>query len=147
MHIEAELLSILSSIQKKWLARAIAGIIVADKVVDKSEIAYLKEAIGFLENEEEINDLVNQVKGLICPPLGNLEIKHKLAGRLLMNLAQITIVDNKFSRQEAEYLKQIAVKMKVGGKFTQQVLTWVHAVLEVHKLEKELLKQVGNPLF
>lgn len=141
MHIEAELLSTLSSGQKRWLARAIAGVIVVDEVVDKSEIVYLKEAISFLENEKEVSELVAQVKGKVCPPLGNLEIKHKLAGRLLMNLAQITIVDNKFSRQEAEYLKEVGAKMKVQGKFTQEVLTWIHAVLEVHKLEKELLKK------
>ncbi|MBF0279049.1 MAG: TerB family tellurite resistance protein [SAR324 cluster bacterium] len=147
MHIDRDLLAALSSDQKKWLARAITGIIVVDGIVDKSEMEYLKEAIGFLENEEEINDLVSQVKERICPPLGYLEINHRLAARLLMNLAQITIVDGKFSQQEAEYLKEIGAKMKVGGKFVQQVLTWIHTVLEVHKLEKDLLKKADNPLF
>ena len=147
MHIEEELLSQLKSEQKKWLGRAIAGIIVVDGVIDKSEMEYLREAIGFLENEEEINDLLTQVKDRVCPPLGYLEIKHRLAARLLMNLAQITIVDYKFSQKEAEYLKEIGSRMKVEGKFAQQVLTWIHAVLEVNKLKKELLKKADNPLF
>ena len=147
MHIEKELLSELKSEQKKWLGRAIVGIIVVDGIVDKSEMDSLREAIGFLENEEEINDLVNQVKDRICPPLGYLDIKHRLAARLLMNLAQITIVDNKFSQKEAEYLKEIGSRMKVEGKFAQQVLTWIHALLEVNKLKQELLKKADNPLF
>ena len=146
MRIPPETISKLNSDQKKWLGRAIAGIVVVDGIVDKSEVDYIREAIGFLENGDEINDLVGQVKKRVCPPLGHLAIKHGLAARLLMNLAEIAIVDEKLTQKEAEYLKDLGAKMNVEGKFAQQVVKWAHSLLEINKLKKELLRKADNPL-
>ena len=60
----------LSSEDKNWFARAIAGMIVADGRVDKSETVFLKQALGFLEDRsqvEEIMGIVKQENRLKCP--------------------------------------------------------------------------------
>ena len=41
--------------EKIWFARAIAGMIVADGRVDDSELEFLKEAISFLEDRDQVN--------------------------------------------------------------------------------------------
>ena len=41
--------------EKIWFARAIAGMIVADGRVVDSELEFLKEAISFLEDRDQVN--------------------------------------------------------------------------------------------
>ncbi|SVE61977.1 uncharacterized protein METZ01_LOCUS514831, partial [marine metagenome] len=52
----------LSSEDKNWFARAIAGMIVADGRVDKSETVFLKQALGFLEDRSQVEEILGIVK-------------------------------------------------------------------------------------
>ena len=45
-----------------WVVNAIANIVVADGIIEKHEFVALQEAIGLLENKEEINALMDRVK-------------------------------------------------------------------------------------
>ena len=48
--------------EKIWFARAIAGMIVADGRVDDSELEFLKEAISFLEDRDQVNGIMTVVR-------------------------------------------------------------------------------------
>ena len=52
----------LDSEDKNWFARAIAGMVVADGRVDESETAFLKEALGFLEDRSQVEQIMGIVK-------------------------------------------------------------------------------------
>ena len=49
--------------EKIWFARAIAGMIVADGRVDDSELEFLKEAISFLEDRDQVNGIMARSQG------------------------------------------------------------------------------------
>ena len=59
----------LSPEAQKWFARAIAGMINSDGIVDSTELDDLLEAIGLLNDIDEISDLVSMVKNREKPEL------------------------------------------------------------------------------
>ena len=52
----------MSSEEKIWFASSIAGMIVADGRADQTELEFLKEAINFLDNKEEISQIMAIIK-------------------------------------------------------------------------------------
>ena len=64
----------MSTKQKYWFASAIAGMIVADGNTDKKELDFLRDAINFLESKEEIDKIMDIVRGGLSPELDKLDI-------------------------------------------------------------------------
>ena len=77
----------MSSVEKNWFASSIAGMIVADGRADQTELQFLKEAINFLDNKEEINQIMAIVKNGMPPDLSPLDIDSKQAFLMLKYLA------------------------------------------------------------
>lgn len=141
MDINTDFVQTLPPDAKKWLAHAIAGMICADGVVDKSEMEYLREAINFLENVDEINVLVEIVKKKEKPVLQILKIDRKPAFQLLSHLARLSIVDGHLSQPEVEFLKYAGSRLGFSSDFCLEVGKWVHNYLGVVKMEKTLMSQ------
>ena len=57
----------MSSIEKNWFASSIAGMIVADGRADNTELEFLKEAINFLDNKDEISKITVSYTHLTLP--------------------------------------------------------------------------------
>ena len=49
----------MSAEEKMWFANSIAGMVVADGHADQSEMSFLREAINFLDDKDEINILTS----------------------------------------------------------------------------------------
>jgi len=47
----------MSGEEKTWFANSIAAMVVADGHADKSEMVFLREAINFLDDKDEIDKL------------------------------------------------------------------------------------------
>jgi len=123
----------------KWLAHGIAGIITSDGVVDDVELAFLRSAIGFLKNKHEIERLVEWVKNRELPELKQYrDINRHGAFRLYLILAKAAIVDDRFTKTEAQYLKYAGGKLGFSEKFCVDMLRWTQASMESNKRLKEL---------
>jgi len=48
----------MSAEEKMWFANSIAGMVVADGHADQSEMSFLREAINFMDNKDEIDKLM-----------------------------------------------------------------------------------------
>ena len=93
----------MSSEQKFWFASSIAGMVVADGQAVATELVFLKEAINFLENKEEIDKIMNIVKQGTLPELKPIEIDPKQAFLILKYLAQLMVVDSNLSSHEISF--------------------------------------------
>ena len=93
----------MSSTEKNWFASSIAGMIVADGHADQTELDFLKEAINFLDNKEEISQIMAIIKNGNLPELSPLEIDPKQAFLMLKYLSQLMVADSDLSSKEIEF--------------------------------------------
>ena len=93
----------MSSSEKNWFASSIAGMIVADGHADQTELDFLKEAINFLDNKEEISQIMAIIKNGNLPELSPLEIDPKQAFLMLKYLSQLMVADSDLSSKEIEF--------------------------------------------
>ena len=105
--------------EKIWFARAIAGMIVADGRVDDSELEFLKEAISFLEDRDQVNGIMAVVRQGKTPSLEARKIDPKQSFIILKYLAELMVVDGKMSETEITFF------VYAGGLlgFTSNILT------------------------
>ncbi|MBF0352232.1 MAG: hypothetical protein HQM11_14460 [SAR324 cluster bacterium] len=139
--MDKQLLENLSAEAKTWLAHAIAGMISADGVVDKSEMVFLRDAIGFMENVEDVNALVNMVKAKEKPELQNLKIDRKNAFLIYCELGRLAVVDQKLSVPEVEFLKYAGSKLGFPEMFCNELVKWAYELMSVLKQETQLMYQ------
>ncbi len=93
----------MSAEEKMWFANSIAGMVVADGHADQSEMVFLREAINFLDDKDEIDKLMVIIKNGNPPELAPLEIDPKQAFLMLKYLAQLMVADADLSPKEISY--------------------------------------------
>ncbi len=93
----------MSSEEKKWFAHSIAGMVVADGRTDQSEMKFLREAINFLDDKDEINKLMVIIKDGKAPELSSLDIDPKQAFLMLKYLAQLMVADSDLATKEISF--------------------------------------------
>jgi len=89
--------------EKQWFANSIAGMVVADGHADQSEMVFLREAINFLDDKDEIDKLMVIIKNGNPPELAPLDIDPKQAFLMLKYLAQLMVADADLSPKEISY--------------------------------------------
>ena len=94
-----------------WVVNAIANIVVADGIIEKHEFVALQEAIGLLENKEEIHALMDRVKKKEIIEIKNIRINDELAIKVFFYLAAIAVIDGELKKSEAEMLKKCGLCM------------------------------------
>ncbi|MBF0352501.1 MAG: hypothetical protein HQM11_15830 [SAR324 cluster bacterium] len=123
MHkVDESWLEQLSDDEKTWLAIAMAGLIVSDGVVDASELEYLGSTIAFVKNPDTIKQIIQLVRDRRLPPMKNLNVSGLLAYQMLKTLSVVAVVDKKFSRNEAEFLKIAGNRLGLDPPFIEEVL-------------------------
>ncbi len=132
---------------KRWLANAIAGMITADKSIVQTEVEYLRQAIGFLDNREEANTLMEMVKQKKQPNLHVLRgVERTLAVKILMSLAEVTVTDDKLTKSEVEFFVYAAKKLGFTSAFAQKVMKWAYSYLEAKRHRDSLLLEAESTL-
>lgn len=119
--------------EKQWLAYAIAGMICADGRLDPSEEVYLREAISFLEDREQINDLVTKVKKREIGTLPATQIAGEKAFNMLKHLARISIIDGKMSPSEVRYFNQVGGLLGLPEKILETIVGKARHQLEASR--------------
>ncbi len=131
----------LPEIAKVWSAKAIAGIIVADGVVTNAELQVLRESIGFLQDGNTINEIVNMVKNREKPKLEALKSDRTIATKILMSLVLVALTDDKVTPAEVTYFTYVAGKLGFGKSFAKMVINWGREYIAVNNKKRALIQK------
>ena len=123
----------LSPKDKIWFAQAIAGMVIADGRVDESEIVFLKKAIGFLDDREEIDRLMAIVKQGKPPQLEEAHIDSKQAFSMIKYLLELMIADSRLSPGEIHYFLYTGKLFGYSGEVLVKLWKTARAQLEAIK--------------
>ena len=124
-----------------WVVNAIANIVVADGIIEKHEFVALQEAIGLLENKEEIHALMDRVKKKEIIEIKTIRIIDELAIKVFFYLAAIAVIDGELKKSEAVMLKKCGLSMGLDDDLIRAVIQWTLKQMEINrKLKEDLTK-------
>ena len=127
-----------------WVVNAIANIVVADGIIEKHEFVALQEAIGLLENKEEIHALMDRVKKKEIIEIKTIRIDDELAIKVFFYLAAIAVIDGELKKSEAEMLKKCGLCMGLDDDLIKAVIQWTLKQMGINRKLKEDLKKSNN---
>ena len=127
-----------------WVVNAIANIVVADGIIEKHEFVALQEAIGLLENKEEIHALMDRVKKKEIIEIKTIRIIDDLAIKVFFYLAAIAVIDGELKKSEAEMLKKCGLCMGLDDDLIKAVIQWTLKQMEINRKLKEDLTKSNN---
>ena len=124
-----------------WVVNAIANIVVADGIIEKHEFVALQEAIGLLQDKEEIHALMDRVKKKEIIEIKSIRINDELAIKVFFYLAAIAVIDGELKKSEAEMLKKCGLCMGLDDDLIKAVIQWTLKQMEINrKLKDDLTK-------
>ena len=127
-----------------WVVNAIANIVVADGVIEKHEFVALQEAIGLLQDKEEIHALMDRVKKKELIEISNIRITDELAIKIFFYLAAIAVIDGELKKSEAKMLKTCGHSMGLEDDLIKAVIQWTLKQMEINRKLKEDLKSSNS---
>ena len=127
-----------------WVVNAIANIVVADGIIEKHEFVALQEAIGLLENKEEINALMDRVKKKEIIEIKTIRIIDDLAIKVFFYLAAIAVIDGELKKSEADMLKKCGLCMGLDDDLIKAVIQWTLKQMEINRKLKDDLNKSNN---
>ena len=127
-----------------WVVNAIANIVVADGIIEKHEFVALQEAIGLLQDKEEIHALMDRVKKKEIIEIKTIRIIDELAIKVFFYLAAIAVIDGELKKSEAEMLKKCGLCMGLDDDLIKAVIQWTLKQMEINRKLKEDLTKSNN---
>ena len=127
-----------------WVVNAIANIVVADGIIEKHEFVALQEAIGLLQDKEEIHALMDRVKKKEKIEIKSIRINDELAIKVFFYLAAIAVIDGELKKSEAEMLKKCGLCMGLDDDLIKAVIQWTLKQMEINRKLKEDLKNSNS---
>ena len=127
-----------------WVVNAIANIVVADGIIEKHEFVALQEAIGLLQDKEEIHALMDRVKKKEIIEIKTISINDELAIKVFFYLAAIAVIDGELKKSEAEMLKKCGLCMGLDDDLIKAVIQWTLKQMEINRKLKEDLNKSNN---
>ena len=128
----------------EWVVNAIANIVVADGIIEKHEFVALQEAIGLLQDKEEIHALMDRVKKKEIIEINSIRIDDELAIKIFFYLAAIAVIDGELKKSEAEMLKKCGLCMGLDDDLIKAVIQWTLKQMEINRKLKEDLKNSNS---
>jgi uncharacterized membrane protein YebE (DUF533 family) len=117
---------------------------VFDGIIEKHEFVALQEAIGLLQDKEEIHSLMDRVKKKEIIEINNIRINDELAIKVFFYLAAIAVIDGELKKSEAEMLKKCGHSMGLEDDLIKAVIQWTLKQMEINRKLKEDLNKSNN---
>ena len=127
-----------------WVVNAIANIVVADGIIEKHEFVALQEAIGLLQDKEEIHALMDRVKKKEMIEIKTIRINDESAIKVFFYLAAIAVIDGELKKSEAAMLKKCGLCMGLDDDLIKAVIQWTLKQMEINRKLKEDLKNSNS---
>ena len=142
LQLDRELTKVVSGSSKEvrdWVVNAIANIVVADNIIEKHEFIALQEAIGLLDDKDEIHNLMNKVKERKLDKVEKISMDPGFALNVFFILAAISVIDGNLKKSEADLLKKCGVCLDLEDDLIRAVTRWSLKQMEVNsKFSKDL---------
>lgn len=107
---------------KEWFARAVVGMILADGRIDKAEIDYLNNLIGFLNDNQLVQRISTLLKNNEMPTLEPLEVVTNEALEIIKHLTVMAVVDEELANREIRYLKYVTDQLGLPAEIPDRFL-------------------------
>ena len=143
LQLDRELTKVLEGASKEirdWVVNAIANIVVADNIIEKHEFVALQEAIGLLDNKDEIHDLMNKVKERKLDEVEKISVDSEIALNVFFYLAAIAVIDGNLKKSEADLLKKCGVCLDLENDLIRAVTNWSLKQMEINSKFSQDLK-------
>ena len=127
-----------------WVVNAIANIVVADGIIEKHEFVALQEAIGLIQDKEEIHALMDRVKKKEMIEIKDIRINDESAIKVFFYLAAIAVIDGELKKSEADMLKKCGLCMGLDDDLIKAVIEWTLKQMEINRKLKEDLNKSNN---
>ena len=127
-----------------WVVNAIANIVIADGIIEKHEFVALQEAIGLIQDKEEIHALMDRVKKKEKIEIKTIRINDESAIKVFFYLAAIAVIDGELKKSEAAMLKKCGLSMGLDDDLIKSVTQWTLKQMEINRKLKEDLKNSNN---
>ncbi|MDH5560875.1 MAG: hypothetical protein OEY59_08475 [Deltaproteobacteria bacterium] len=104
--------------ERKWLARAVVGIILADGVVEKDQVVFMKKLFKVFDSQESretLEEVVGLLKEKKIPKIGELKVsgvEHQIY--ILDILSAAVFANGKKLRQETDVYFEAGKKLGIG---------------------------------
>ena len=84
----------------------------------------MQEAIGLLDNKDEIHDLMNKVKERKLDEIEKISMDPGFALNVFFILAAIAVIDGNLKKSEADLLKKCGVCLDLENDLIRAVTSW-----------------------
>lgn len=110
---------------QQWFAWAIAGMVMADKKMTKSEEKYIRELFTKHCREETVAAITMFMKHNTKIELDPLRLeKRSVATKMIKYLVTIAATDKEIAQSERDYLQYIGKKLGFLARTIQNVIAW-----------------------
>lgn len=113
----------MAPLTKEWFAKSIVGMILADGRIDKAELDYLNDLIGFLKDESVVDTISAMLKRNEMPTLEPLEPVTNEALEIVKHLTIMAVVDEDLANREIRFLKYATDQLGLSPDIPERFLS------------------------
>ena len=114
-----------SQVRRSWFAWAIAGIVMADSKMSKTEVKYMRELFEKNSDPEVSAAIAEAMKKQTKIRLDILKLEDRgLAARIFKYLIVIAAIDHDIPKSERDYLQEIGAKLGFSPRAVNLTLAW-----------------------
>ncbi len=108
---------------KEWFAKAIVGMILADGRIDKAELEYLNNLLGFLERQDLVQSISTMLKNNQMPELEPMELVVNEALEIVKHLTVMAVVDENLASREIKFLYHVTSQLGLSQEIADRFLS------------------------
>ena len=113
--------------QKNWYARVLIASIACDGVLDRGEIAFIKMATDFVEDQKEKQRLLAFLRNRMSPPIGEVpDIPLDILGQIFVESMLIISANESINYKEQVFLSRLAAICGFSEEKFNHLLQWCH---------------------
>ncbi len=126
----------LNAEESEWFAIAIAEAVVSDDIISEGQLAWIQQAVHFLEHEDRQKYLAS-IKNRRLPRLKPLHlVDREKAARMFLDLVLIILENFEIDEREVEFLIEVGTNIGIKPQRSQDVINWGNQLL-AHFREKD----------
>ena len=134
----------MTQFEKRWVARALSGMVLADGLIDQGEIDVMKRFIA-LVGDETIRDEVNQILNLgIEVVLEKHPFTAEQAAKILFEVSAMSFADLVIDDMERNYLTYVGSQLSLSESTISEVARLASDQCQIESQMNTLIEQLGQ---
>ncbi len=130
--------------EKRWFARALSGMILADGIIDEEEIQAMKGFIGLVQ-DQDIQDEVNSILSMrMDVTLEHESFSPSHAVQILMEVASMSLADGHFASEEETFIAYVGKQLGLNRMIQTEAIRLAQLEANVIEQKINLIEQAGK---